>query len=134
MADHTPSDAQLEILQVLWESSPQTVREIHEELQQQREVGYTTVLKQIQRMTDKGLVQAEKLGKSYTYTPLIRENQVRKTLLTRLKDTVFRGSAMDLALHALGQESTPSQEELAQLQAWLQQQTESRDQGTENQD
>ena len=116
--DHTPSDAQLEILQVLWEQSPRTVREIHEALSTQRDVGYTTVLKQIQRMTEKGLVEVNKDGKSHEYVPLIRENQVQKTLLTRLKDTVFRGSAMDLAMQALGQED-PSTEELDQLQAWL---------------
>lgn len=116
--DHTPSDAQLEILQVLWEHAPCTVRDIHEALSEQREVGYTTVLKQIQRMTEKGLVEVDKNGKSHEYLPLIREHQVQKTLLNRLKDTVFRGSAMDLAMQALGQED-PSAEELDQLQAWL---------------
>ena len=84
-------------------------------------------------MTEIGFVQVEKVGKSYAYTPLIREKQVRKTLLNRLKDTVFRGSAINLALHALGQESAPSQEELAQLQAWLEQQIEQREQGAEDQ-
>ncbi|MEM7373479.1 MAG: BlaI/MecI/CopY family transcriptional regulator [Bacteroidota bacterium] len=118
MADNTPSDAQVEILQVLWEHEPATVRVIHEQLSQIRQVGYTTVLKQIQRMADKGLVAATKAGKSYEYTALVREQQIQKNLFSRLKDNVFRGSAMKLALHALD-ESQPSEDELEQLREWL---------------
>lgn len=118
MPDTSPSEAQIEILQILWEQEPQTVRQIHEALSQARSVGYTTVLKQIQRMADKGLVEARKTGKSYEYIALVREQQIQKNLFSRLKDNVFRGSAMKLALHALD-ESQPSDEELDQLQQWL---------------
>lgn len=113
-----PSESQLEILQVLWEHEPATVRFIHEELSKVKDLQYTTTLKQIQRMTEKGMVKAEKEGRSYKYTTLIRENQVQKSMFNRLLDSAFKGSAMDLALHALG-ESKPTDDELDKLKAWL---------------
>ena len=113
-----PSDSQLEILQVLWEHEPATVRFIHEKLCKTRDLQYTTTLKQIQRMTEKGMVKAEKSGRSYEYTTLIKEKQVKKSLINRLADGAFKGSAMELALHALGQ-SKPTEDELDQLRAWL---------------
>ena len=72
-------------------------------------------------MAEKGLVKASKTSKSYAYTALVRETQIQKNLLQRLRDNVFRGSAMKLALHALD-ESQPSREELEQLQQWLENQ------------
>lgn len=119
MADHQPSEAQLEILQILWEYQPSTVRFIHEELMKIKKVGYTTVLKQMQRMTEKGLIETvNQQGKSHEYKALVKESKMRKTLFKQFKDNVFKGSAIDLAMHALG-DSKPSEEELAQLQRWL---------------
>jgi len=114
----TPTEAELEILQVLWEQEPTTVRNIHEQIATQREVGYTTILKQMQRMVDKGFVAQHKTGKSHTYTALIRDKQVKKSLFNRLVDTAFKGSKSELLLHALGEDST-SEAELEALEQWL---------------
>ncbi|MEL6671817.1 MAG: BlaI/MecI/CopY family transcriptional regulator [Bacteroidota bacterium] len=118
MADLSPSEAQLEILQILWDQEPATVRQIHETMLKNKQVGYTTVLKQIQRMTEKGLVTAEKEGRSFVYRSSVQEGQIKKTLFDRLKDTAFKGSSIDLVMHALGN-SKPSKEEIDQLTAWL---------------
>lgn len=126
MADLTPSEAQLEILQILWDSQPATVKQIHEVMLRSKQVGYTTVLKQIQRMTEKGLVEAIKEGRSFLYTACVQERQIKKTLFNRLKDTAFKGSSIDLAMHALGQ-SKPSQEEIDQLTSWLEQKRKDQD-------
>jgi BlaI family penicillinase repressor len=113
-----PSEAQLEILQVLWENEPATVRFVHEKLSEVKEVQYTTTLKQIQRMVEKGMLTAEKSGKSYLYSTKIKESQVKKSMFNRLVDSTFRGSAMDLVMHALGQ-AKPSDDELEELRKWL---------------
>ncbi|MCI4668297.1 MAG: BlaI/MecI/CopY family transcriptional regulator [Bacteroidia bacterium] len=116
-----PSESQLEILQILWEHEPATVRFIHEQLAKLKDVQYTTTLKQIQRMTEKGMVKAKKQGRSYTYTTIIKEHQVKKSLINRLVDGAFKGSAIELALHALGQ-SKPTEDELDRLKDWLEEQ------------
>lgn len=119
MSDHQPSEAQLEILQILWEFQPATVRLVHEQLSKLKSVGYTTVLKQMQRMTEKGLIKAvSQKGKSHEFEALVKESKIKKTLYKQFKNNVFKGSAMDLVMHALG-DSKPSEEELAQLQQWL---------------
>ena len=113
-----PSEAQLEILQVLWEHEPATVRFVHEKLCETKDVQYTTTLKQIQRMEEKGMLSAEKSGKSYLYSTKLRESQVKKSMFNRLVDSTFKGSAMDLVMHALGQ-AKPSDDELEALRKWL---------------
>jgi len=113
-----PTESQIEILQVLREHEPATVRFIHDKLSEKKDVQYTTTLKQIQRMTERGMVRSEKEGRSYLYTTLIKESQVKKSLINRLVDGAFNGSAIELALHALGQ-SKPTSEELDQLRSWL---------------
>ena len=119
MADHQPSEAQLEILQILWEHEPATVRFVHEVLSSKKEVGYTTILKQMQRMKEKGLIEAvSQQGKSHEFKSLVKENKIKNTLFNQFKENVFKGSAMELVMHALG-DSKPSEEELAQLQQWL---------------
>ncbi|RMG65457.1 MAG: BlaI/MecI/CopY family transcriptional regulator [Bacteroidetes bacterium] len=115
----TPSQAELDILHVLWAHAPATVRFVHEHLQTKKEVGYTTTLKQIQRMTEKGLIAQHKTGRSHEYTPLVQEEDVKKSLFQQLVDTAFQGSTIDLVMHALGQEQ-PSESELSELESWLQ--------------
>ena len=114
----SPSEAELEILQVLWQLEPATVREVHDQVAAQREVGYTTTQKQMQRMVEKGFIAQHKTGRSHTFTALLRENQVKGSVFRRMVDTVFKGSSMELLLHALG-DSDPSEEELAALEQWL---------------
>lgn len=122
----TPSEAELEILQVLWEKQPRTVREIHEQLSQQKQVGYTTTLKQIQRMTDKGLVIRVGQDSPHQFRAIAREEEVQRSMFQRLMNTAFKGSAMDLVLHALGNADTDATE-IAELEAWLAQQKEKND-------
>jgi predicted transcriptional regulator len=118
-----PSNAELEILQVLWENQPATVKVVHEKLSSKREVGYTTILKQMQRMFDKGMVKRNKEGKTHWYNAIPHKQEVQQTLTSQLVDKAFSGSAMKMVMHALGQGET-SQEELEALQQWLDQQKE----------
>lgn len=121
MPEFQPSDAQLEILQILWDIEPATVREVHEILSKQKQVGLTTVQKQMQRMTEKNLIEAvSQEGKSFRFQATVKEGQMRKSLLKRFKENVYKGSAMDLVMHALG-DSKPSEEEIDQLLEWLKQ-------------
>lgn len=114
-----PSDAELEILQILWEVQPATVREVHQVLSTRKEVGYTTTLKQMQRMHEKkGLLIRNTEGKQHTYSSALPESRVRGSVLSKLAESAFKGSAMSLAMHALGQ-SEPSSEDLDALEQWL---------------
>lgn len=119
-----PTDAELAILQVLWEHQPCTVRFIHEQLIKngKEEVAYTTILKTMQRMSEakKDLVSRYKEGKTHYYNAVPKEAEIQQSLFKRLKNTAFKGSAMNMVLHALGQEKTSS-EELAAIQEFLEQ-------------
>ncbi len=115
---YQPTEAELDVLQVLWESQPATVRFIHEKIQEKKAVGYTTTLKQLQRMTEKKMVNREKSGKTHFYTAVPNEAEVQQSLFQRLQNTIFKGSAMNMIMHALGQNNT-SAEELETLQEWL---------------
>ena len=118
---YEPSDAELEILQVLWEVQPATVKTIHEHLAVKREVGYTTILKQMQRMMDKGFLTRQKDGKLHRYEAIPGKETIQQTLTDRLVEKAFSGSALQMVMRALGQNDT-SQEELEALQQWLNQQ------------
>lgn len=113
-----PSDAELEVLQVLWAHQPCSVRFIHEQILESRAIGYTTILKQLQRMTDKEMVKRYKEGKTHYYTAVPQEIEIQQTLFQRLKNTAYKGSTMKLVMHALGQNQTTEQE-LEELQEWL---------------
>ena len=121
-SNHQPSEAELEILQILWADQPLTVREIHEMISQTKNVGYTTVLKQMQRMeAEKDLLTRYKEGKVHYYSAAIHKSDVQTSSLNRFVDAVFNGSTSDLIMHALGNEST-SKEELETLEKWLKEQ------------
>ena len=117
-----PTEAELEILQVLWEHEPTTVRVVHEQISTKRDIGYTTILKQMQRMTDKGMITAKKEGKTNVFRTKVKEAEVQSTLFNRLLSTAFKGSAMDLVMHALGGAKT-SEDEIEQLREWLENKT-----------
>ncbi len=114
----TPTDSEIEILQILWQEGQLTVRAIHEQIAQRREVVYTTTLKQLQRMVDKGFVQQHKTGKSHEYSAILPEQQTKGSLVQRLVNTAFKGSTADLLLHALG-DGQASDDELDALEKWL---------------
>ena len=119
----TPTAAELAILQLLWTRSPQSVREVHDELDaarapDARAVGYTSTLKTMQVMLERGLLSREGAGRKHVYSPAVAREPVQDTLLDRFLDRAFLGSASALAMRALGKH-TPSPDEVAELRAFL---------------
>lgn len=113
-----PTDAELEILHVLWTNGPSTVRQVHETLSQSRDIGYTTALKLMQIMHEKGLLTRDAEGKSHLYTAAVSEDETQRGLVDRFVETAFRGSASKLVMQVLGQHKT-SQEELDEIKRLL---------------
>jgi predicted transcriptional regulator len=114
----TPTDAELQILQVLWKRAPLTVREVHEALQTSS--GYTTVLKTMQIMADKGLVTRDESNRSHLYRPAVQAVPTERKLVSELMEKAFDGSAVRLAMRALST-GRASKEELAEVRALLEQ-------------
>ena len=112
------TDSELEILQILWENSPRTVREVNDILNRKKETGYTTTLKLMQIMLEKGLVSREREGKTHLYTAIAKENDTQKELLDKFIDKVFQGSASKLMMQALGRKK-PSAAEIKEIQEIL---------------
>jgi predicted transcriptional regulator len=96
-----PTPAELSILRVLWRQGPSTVREVHATLERERTTGYTTVLKLLQIMTEKGLVRRDEAARAHVYTAAVAEEQTQKRLVRDLLDRAFGGSAATLVMHAL---------------------------------
>jgi predicted transcriptional regulator len=113
-----PTDSELAILRVLWKQGPQTVRQIQEALEADRPTGYTTVLKLLQIMTEKGLVLRNESERSHVYRPRRSEAQTQGQLVGDLLDRAFGGSAHQLVLHALSTRKT-SAEDLAEIRKLL---------------
>lgn len=114
-----PTESELEVLQILWAKGPCSVRAVNDLLNLQREVGYTTTLKIMQLMLDKGLVARDTSARTHIYQSAVSEKATRANLLDRFVDTAFRGSSMDLVMQALGNKDT-SAEELAEIKAFIQ--------------
>jgi BlaI family penicillinase repressor len=115
-----PTDSELEILQVLWQHGPVTVRFVNEYLSQKREVGYTTTLKWMQLMLEKGLVLRDDGVWPHVYRAALPEAETQGQLLNRLVESAFGGSALKLMLRALGQGQN-TREELNQIRDLLNQ-------------
>lgn len=115
-----PTEAELEILNVLWTQGPCSVKFVNTELQKKKEVGYTTTLKIMQIMTEKGLAVRDTSQKRHMYSAAIARETTQSTLLTRLSDLAFGGNNVQLAMRALG-ENHISPEELKDLRAFLDQ-------------
>jgi BlaI family transcriptional regulator, penicillinase repressor len=113
-----PTDSELEILNILWEKGPSTVRDIHEVLEKNKEAGYTTTLKLMQIMHEKGLVKRDERAKSHVYTANISQDKTQKHLVKRMIDNVFNGSASQLVMQALGNHKA-SEEELKEIKRYL---------------
>jgi BlaI family penicillinase repressor len=96
-----PSNGELELLHVLWRDGPQTVRAVHEAVRRDRDVGYTTVLKTLQVMTEKGLVRRDESERSHVYAASVPEGAVKRRLVADLLDRAFDGSAANLVVQAL---------------------------------
>ena len=118
-----PTDAELEILHVLWQQGPSTVRQVNDQLNAIREVGYTTTLKFLQIMQEKGLVSRQEDGRTHIYAAAVTREETQSALLQQFVDTAFRGSAMQLVLQALGNHEASTQEldEIKDLIARLEQ-------------
>ena len=105
-----PTNAELSVLEVLWDGGPSTVRQIHKVLTQDRDILYTTVLKTMQNMTGKGLVSCDSSRRAYVYTPRIRKEDTRRAAVGEVMDRLFGGSAGDLVMHALTKHDTTPEE------------------------
>jgi predicted transcriptional regulator len=114
----TPTDAEYDILNVLWERGPSTVREVHDAITRGKDVGYTTVLKQMQVMHGKGLLARSERFRSHVYSAAQKQAQVRRQLAAAVMTRAFGGSAHQLLQSALaGRTVTP--EELTEIRALL---------------
>lgn len=109
-AFHQPTDSELEVLTILWENGPSTVRFVNEKLNESRKVGYTTTLKIMQIMFDKNLVVRVQEGKSHIYSPAIEENAIQNRLIDKILDTAFGGSASRLVMQTLGNHKASANE------------------------
>ena len=116
-----PTDAELAILQVLWQLGPCTVREVNDELSKGREIGYTTTLKLMQIMTEKKLLIRDASNRTHVFAANVTEDETQRKLVDRLLDTAFGGSAMKLVMQALGNKKSKP-EELRQIREWLSEQ------------
>ncbi|GAA0551792.1 BlaI/MecI/CopY family transcriptional regulator [Chitinophaga japonensis] len=113
-----PTESELEILRILWERGPSTVREVHEVLEKIKDAGYTTTLKIMQIMHEKGLLQRDTSSKTHIYAAVVSQENTQRQLLDKMIDTVFNGSASQLVLQALGNHKS-SPEELEKIKAYL---------------
>ncbi|SEN64517.1 Predicted transcriptional regulator [bacterium A37T11] len=113
-----PTDSEMEILQLLWQKGPSSVREIHDELSKTKDAGYTTTLKLMQIMHEKGLVSRDASSKVHIYTAALTQQQAQQQLVTKMIDHMFNGSAARLVMHTIGQKHT-SKEEIALIKAYL---------------
>lgn len=113
-----PTESELEILQILWSKGLATVREVHEELGQTKDVGYTTTLKLMQIMHEKGLVKRDDSMRTHIYQPAVNKEKTQRHLLGKMIDSLFGGSPTQLVIQALG-EHKASPEELERIQALL---------------
>ncbi|OOQ58825.1 BlaI/MecI/CopY family transcriptional regulator [Mucilaginibacter pedocola] len=115
-----PTESELEILQVIWKKGECTVREVHEELIKSKESGYTTTLKLMQIMHEKGLVERNTNAKTHLYKAVITQREAQKGALDKIISTVFKGSTSDLVIQALGQHRA-SKDEIDAIKDYLKQ-------------
>jgi BlaI family transcriptional regulator, penicillinase repressor len=113
-----PTESELEILQILWSRGLATVREVHEDLASTKDVGYTTTLKLMQIMHEKGLVKRDDSMRTHVYQANVNKERTQKHLLGKMIDSLFGGSPTQLVIQALG-EHKASPEELEKIQALL---------------
>lgn len=113
-----PTDAELAILAVLWERGPSTVRDVHDALSSSQATGYTTVLKMLQIMIDKGLVVRDESQRAHVYEAKLSEQRTQRQLLTDLVDRAFGGSQTKLVMQALTGRKA-SADEISEIRALL---------------
>ncbi|UAY57151.1 BlaI/MecI/CopY family transcriptional regulator [Arachidicoccus terrestris] len=112
------TDSELEILQILWEKGPSSVRTVHEALGNTKQTGYTTSLKLMQIMFEKGLLTRDESAKTHIYAAAISEVNGQKQAVDKIIDSMFKGSSTNLVMHALGNYN-PSDKEINEIKAYL---------------
>lgn len=117
-ATQKPTASELEILQILWERGPSTVREVHEKLNERKPTGYTTVLKLLQIMTEKNLVERDETNRAHVYRAGAPAEKTKRQLAGDVLQRVFEGSASQLMLHALAGHKA-SRDEIEELRRLL---------------
>ena len=113
-----PTEGELEILRVLWDKKTATVRDVHEAINMYKESGYTTTLKLMQIMFEKGLVKRDDSGKTHIYEALVSKEKTQKQLVNKMVNSLFDGSSTQLVMQALGTHA-PSADELNKIQKLL---------------
>ena len=115
-----PTNSELEILQIVWKQGSATVREVNEELSKEKgsEIGYTTTLKLMQIMHEKGLLERETGSRTHVYKALVSHSKTSQNILDSLIDTVFNGSAAQLVMQALSNKKS-SKEEIEMIKKYL---------------
>ena len=113
-----PTEKELEILQILWLKGAAAVKEVHEAMGGDQQNGYTTILKLMQIMHEKGLVARQKSGKLHLYEALASQQDTRQFMVDKMISSVFQGSAMQLVMSALGNTKS-SKEELSEIRRYL---------------
>ncbi|MFY8165539.1 MAG: BlaI/MecI/CopY family transcriptional regulator [Sediminibacterium sp.] len=115
-----PTESELEILSILWEKENATVRAVHEIVQKTKEVGYTTTLKLMQIMHEKGLVVRNETAKTHIYTPCVEKAKAQEQYVGKMIRTLFSGSTSELVLQALGKHK-PTQQDLIDIKKLIEQ-------------
>ena len=115
-----PTESELDILSILWEKENATVKEVHEIILKNKKIGYTTTLKLMQIMNEKGLVGRDIQSKKHIYTPLINKEKLQALYLSKMIQTLFGGSSTELVLQAL-QKYPPNGKDLATILSMLKQ-------------
>lgn len=113
-----PTESELEILRILWDKGNATVREVHEVLSEHKESGYTTTLKLLQIMHEKGIVKRDDSSKTHIYRANITRENTQEQLVGKMINSLFGGSSTRLVMQALGSQA-PNKEELEQIQQLL---------------
>lgn len=110
MQKYKPTESELEILKILWEKGSCNVKQINEELNKTKETGYTTTLKLMQIMFEKGILSREKESRTHIYTAEIKKEDTQNLMMNKLVDNLFGGSAMNLVMRALSNKKTTKDE------------------------
>lgn len=118
--DIKPTESELEILQVLWQKGDCTVRDVHDELTLNKEAGYTTTLKLMQIMAEKGLVERDTTNRTHIYKAAVSQGEAQKHYLDKMITNVFNGSAANLVMQALGNHKS-SKSEIEAIKQYLDQ-------------
>ncbi|GAB1445795.1 MAG: BlaI/MecI/CopY family transcriptional regulator [Cyclobacteriaceae bacterium] len=118
MSTAKPTKKELEILHVLWEKGPCSVKNVHEQMGGDQNNGYTTILKFLQIMLEKGIVSRQKSGKLHLYKAIANKENTKQQMVDKIIDTVFEGSASQLVISALGNNKS-SKEELKAIRKYL---------------